>query len=219
MLDLKFEIRGAAPATLAATPTLAFALQIDTAGDEQIHAILLRTQVQIEAPRRRYDPAEQTRLFDLFGPPPEWARTLRRLLWTQANLNVPGFSGRTTVELTVPCNYDLDQAVTKYFHGLTDGEVPLGFLFSGTVFYRDARGTLQVTQIPWEKEARFRMPITAWRTVMDHYYPNTAWIGLSRATADRLADYKTRAGLATWAQAVENLLDAEQRLGAEKVIA
>lgn len=39
--------------------------------------------------------------------------------------------------------------------------MPLNFLFSGTVFYADENGALQVAPIPWNKEAPFRLPVKA----------------------------------------------------------
>ena len=61
------------------------------------------------------------------------------------------------------------QAATKYFSGLEDGEVPLNLLFGGSIFYRDADGALQVTQIPWHKEAPYRLPVKTWRRAgVDH---------------------------------------------------
>ena len=55
-----------------------------------------------------------------------------------AAANVPAFTGSTTATLTIPCTLDLDVAATKYFHGLDDGDIPLLFLFSGSVFYEAA---------------------------------------------------------------------------------
>lgn len=108
--------------------------------------------------------------------------------------------------LPVPCTFDLNVAATKYFHALEGGEVPLLFLFSGTVFYPAADGRLQVQQIAWSKECVHRMPVQVWRDLMDHHYPNTAWLTLHRDVFDRLHAYKRRQGLATWEQAIERLL-------------
>ena len=72
---------------------------------------------------------------------------------------VVGFAGGTDVELHVPCTYDLDVAAAKYFHALGDGEIPLILLFSGTVFAKGDGGALRVTQIPWDREARLRLPV------------------------------------------------------------
>ena len=62
---------------------------------------------------------------------------------------VPSFTGATEFELPVPCTYDLEVAATKYLYALPDGEVPLSFHFSGTVFYRGDDGRLQVALVPW----------------------------------------------------------------------
>ena len=40
-------------------------------------------QIMIEPQRRRYDAAEEDRLFELFGETPRWGDTLRPFLWTQ----------------------------------------------------------------------------------------------------------------------------------------
>ena len=62
------------------------------------------------------------------------------------------FRGTTEAILPVPCSYDLNIAATKYFYVLEEGEVPLLFLFSGTIFYAGADGRLQVQQISWNNE-------------------------------------------------------------------
>jgi hypothetical protein len=45
---------------------------------------------------------------------------------------------------------------------------------------------------------------------MDHHYPGMAWLSLHRDVFDRLYAYKRRRGLATWDQAIEELLPAGQ---------
>ena len=91
--ELDFRIEGAEPVAFAAAPLLALKLALSCRGDQAIHSILLRCQVQIEATRRSYRPAEQEKMSDLFGPPADWDRTLRNLLWTHASISVPGFVG------------------------------------------------------------------------------------------------------------------------------
>ena len=39
-----------------------------------------------------------------------------------------------------PCTYDLELAAAKYIHSMPDGEVPLLFNFTGTIFYRGDGG-------------------------------------------------------------------------------
>jgi hypothetical protein len=133
------------------------------------------------------------------------------LLWTHAVLQVPAFSGSTVVEMAVPCTYDLEVVAAKYFYALEDGEVPLEFLFSGTVFYAGEDGRLQVARISWEKEADFRLPVRLWKEMMERYFPNSAWIRLRRDAFDHLYDYKIRKGLPTWEAAVEALLRASEQ--------
>jgi len=209
MPDLDFEVVGVEAPTFAAAPQLVFKLRLTNANDDEpIHTVVLRCQIQIEATRRRYNGTEQERLLDLFGEPDRWRTTLRAMLWTHASVAVSPFTGSTDVALPVPCTYDFNVAATKYFYGLEDGEVPLTFLFSGTIFYAAADGLLQVSQISWSKEARFRLPVSVWQQMMEHYYPNSAWLRLGKDVFDRLYLYKVRRGLPTWDLALESLLVA-----------
>jgi hypothetical protein len=93
---------------------------------------------------------------------------------------------------------------------LADGDVPLNFLFSGTVFYADENGALQVAPIPWDKEARFRLPVKAWHEMMEIYYPNTAWLCLRRDVFQRVYQYKVDRGIPTWEQALESMLALDE---------
>ena len=214
MPDLDFSVEGAEVREFAAVPSLVFKLRIENLGGEPIRSVALNTQVRIAATQRHYGAAEQNLLLELFGEPHRWGETLRSLLWTHTVLQVPRFSGSAVVDMPVTCTYDLEVAATKYFHALEDGEVPLEFLFSGSVFYVGEGGGLQVDRISWEKEAEFRLPVRLWREMMDHYFPNSAWIRLHRDAFDELYDYKIRKGFPTWEAAVESLLRAsEQEVG------
>jgi len=210
MPDLAFRIEGAEVVPFSAAPQIAFKLHVTNASQETIHSIALRCQIQIEVTRRRYAAEDQQRLRDLFGEPERWSQTLRNLLWTHVNLNVPLFQGSTMIDLPVPCTFDFNVGATKYFHGLGDGDVPLCFMFSGAVFYAPQDGHLQVSPISWDKEARFSLPVKVWREMMDTYYPNSAWLCLRRDVFERLQEYKVRHGIPTWEQALENMLQAEE---------
>ena len=50
------------------------------------------------------------------------------------------------------------------------------------------------------------MPVRLWKEMMEHYFPNSAWIRLRRDAFEGLYDYKIREGLPTWEAAVEALL-------------
>jgi hypothetical protein len=209
MPDLQLTVEAAEVVPYAAAPLLAFKLRIaNHPPEEVIHTIALRAQIQIEATRRKYDGQEQKRLLDLFGEPDRWGQTLRSMLWTHASVVVPRFTSSVFADLTVPCTFDFNIAATKYFHGLTSGDLPLCFQFSGTVFYQGEDGPLQVAPISWDKESKFRLPVKAWKDLMDMYYPNSVWLALQKETFDKLYRYKVRQGIPTWEEAVERALDA-----------
>lgn len=209
MPDLSFAIDGAEAVPYSTAPLLALKLKVKNRNrEEPIRAVMLQCQIQIEATRRHYAPSEQADLVDLFGTPDRWNQTLRSTLWTHAHANVGPFTGETTVDLPVPCTFDFNIAATKYFNALDGGEVPICLLFSGTIFYDDATRGLQIAQIPWSNEARYRLPVQVWKNVMDLYYPNTAWLTLRRDVFDRLHEFKMQRGLPTWEQAMERLLAA-----------
>lgn len=210
MPDLSFDISGVRPAESGMTPLLVFDLQIENLPEEErIQSILLQTQIRIEATRRRYDSASRERLVELFGAPEDWGRTLRDLFWTSVSTTVTAFSGSTTAELAVPCTFDLNVASAKYFYGLDDGDVPLIFLFTGTIFYtKESR--LQIQRIPWESECRFRLSVREWRGLMDELYPNSAWLYVDRAIFERLYEFRRARGLTSWDEALSQLLDARE---------
>lgn len=211
MPDLNFQVEGAEAVAHAASPLLAFKLRVTNAdADEPIQTVALRCQIQFETTRRQYNEVEQERLLDLYGEPERWGQTLRTMLWTHASVVMTPFKGSTLVELPVPCTFDFNVAAAKYFAGLEEGEVPLCLLFSGTVFYEAGDGALQVAQISWEKEAKYRLPVRVWQEMMDFYYPNSVWLSLRRDVFDRLYRYKMRRGIPTWEQTLDSLLQEER---------
>ncbi len=207
MPDLTFEILGVDPAVRGLAPLLHFQLRVtNEQADEVIQSVILQAQIQIQAPQRSYNRSEKEKLFELFGPPEEWGQTLRAKLWGHSNTTLRTFRGVTDTILPMPCSYDLNLASTKFFHGVEEGEVPLLFLFSGTIFYAGADGRLQVQQISWNKECTYRMGVSVWKEIMDHHYPNQGWLYLDRDLFERLASFKRRSGVTSWEQAIEKLL-------------
>jgi hypothetical protein len=207
---LRFAVLAAEPVEHSAVPTLRFRLRIESASGQPIRSVLLDAQVQIAARRRAYDSGAQERLFELFGPPSAWGKTLRTLLWTRTTLVVPPFTESTEVELPVTCTYDLEVAAARYFHALADGHVPLEFLFSGSVFYAGDDGRLQTARLSWESEAEFRMPVAVWRQTMEQHFRGQAWLRLDRESFDRLCAFKARERLATWEEVLARLLPEER---------
>lgn len=210
MPDLNFQVYEAEAEAYAASPLLVLKLGIANADPEElIHTVALRCQIMIEAARRRYTAEEQRQLRDLFGEPERWSQTLRAMLWTHTSAIVQSFTGSTIVNLPVPCTFDFNIAATKYFAGLETGEIPLTLQFSGTIFYADPNGVLQVAQVSWSKEARYRLPVKTWHDMMEMYYPNSAWLRLRRDVFDRLHHYKMRQAIPTWEQTIESILPTE----------
>ncbi len=207
MPDLSFEVISAEVVAYSATPLLNFKMRIVNADEEeQIQNIILKSQIMLTVTQRRYNNEEKSRLKELFGEPERWGKTLRTFLWTHVNTVVPRFSGSTTVDLPVPCSYDFEVVSTKYFDALEDGEIPLNFLFSGTIFYKDEAGNLQIGQVSWSKEANYRLPVTLWKEAIATHFPNTAWICLHKDVFDQLYQYRITQGLITWEDVLERLL-------------
>src|SRR6478752_2367336 len=136
MTDLAIDVLDVRAEPYAAVPTLVFRLGVTEPSGDPVHAVALRTQIQIEPQRRRYSKEEEARLLELFGEQPQWGDSLRPFLWTHATAMLTGFTGRTEVDLPVTCSYDFEVAGAKYLHSLDDGDIPLALLFSGTVFAR-----------------------------------------------------------------------------------
>jgi hypothetical protein len=210
MPELHFQIEGAEAVPHAATPLIAVKLRITNfPATETIHAVTLRCQVQIEPAKRRYVPNEQEKLLDLFGTPERWARTVKPLLWMNTSIAVPRFTGELLVDLELPCTFDFNVAATKYFHALDSGDIPVAVMFSGTLFYEGSNGALQISQVPWDRECIYRLPVSVWKDMMEMHHPNSAWLCLRRDAFEQLYNYKVRHGLPTWEQAIAKALASE----------
>lgn len=203
---LTIDVEDAGVQEFTAVPTLRFSLCIQSAGQVAIRSLVLDTQIRVAAPRRPYDAATKERLAGLFGPPHQWDRTLRSLLWTHTTLLVAPFTGSTRVDMPVGCTYDFDAGIVAYFRALDDGDIPLEFLFSGTIFYAGDGGFLQTARISWDTESEFCLPVRVWQQLIDHHYPDSAWIWVRRDTAERLSAYRTRHTLTSFDDVVDALL-------------
>ncbi|WP_329140295.1 DUF6084 family protein [Streptomyces sp. NBC_01476] len=205
MSGLGFSVLDVVAEPYSVVPQLTARLRITDGSGERIHAVVLRCQVRIEPQRRQYDEAEREGLRGLFGEPDRWKDTLKPFLWMQCNTTVQGFSGSTEADLALPCTYDFDVTGSRYLHALGDGEVPLTLLFSGTVFTKGGAG-FAVRQVPWDCEARHRMPVAVWRQMIASHFPNSGWIRLDQDVLDRVAGFRARRGLISWDETVSTLL-------------
>jgi hypothetical protein len=215
MADLVFDCIAARPDKYAVAPAMSLTLKIAETTGQRIDAIALRCQIRIEPARRRYSPAEAERLNDLFGDTNRWADTLRPMQFTTVGAMVPGFTGSIELDLPLPLSYDLEIGSTRYFAGLESGEIPLLLLFSGTVF-ASANGRLAVQQVPWSKEATYRLPLRTWQEAIDAHFPGSAWIKMSRTTLDQLLRFKSDRALPTWDATVSALLELAAESAGER---
>jgi len=209
----EFFITDARHRPYAAAPTMVFAAGVSTPTAHEIQTLALSTQVMIDPARRGYDEETRRRLTELFGPPASWTPSTQGLAWARVASVVPAFTRTTTFSLEVPCTYDLEVAAAKYFYALGDGEVPLTFHFSGTVFYHGADGRLQVTPVPWTASARFGMPVSAWRAMIAEHYPGGGWVRLSAATLAALQERRAARGLPSFDACIAELLPEDADAG------
>ncbi len=205
MTDLGFEVIASRAEPHAAVPTLMLTLRVTEADGRPVHALALRCQIRIEPKKRRYQPAEEASLYELFGDTPQWSDSLRPFLWTHVSTTVSRFHGSTEFDLPIECTYDFEVAAAKYMQGLVEGEIPLILLFSGMVFASTGTG-FSAERVSWDAEASYRLPLAVWRQVMDTYFPNSGWVRIHRDTLDHLQRFKASRALATWDQAFETLL-------------
>jgi hypothetical protein len=205
MLDLAFACTGVTAEEHAVGPTLLATLGIEDRSGADIRTIALRCQVRIEPNRRRYSSREADRVLDLFGERSQWTGTVHPMQLAMVSHLVPAFRHDVETTVPIPCTYDMEVASTKYFASLDDGEVPLTFLFSGTVFL-DVDGRFATEPVPWHHEASYRLPVGTWREMMDRHFPNQAWLRLRRDTLDALRGYATAEAIVGTDATIERLL-------------
>ena len=133
--------RTPAPLEHAAVPTLRFGLRIESVGGR---ADPLGAARRPDPDRRAAAPLRrraQDRLFELFGARSAGGHdAAHAAVDARRRSSSRRSAGATVVDLPVPCTYDLEVAASRYLDALGDGEVPLEFLFSGTVFYAGEDG-------------------------------------------------------------------------------
>jgi hypothetical protein len=203
---VNFEVVEAHSEIHAASPTMVFGCRVSEGSGASIFTIALTSQINLDPARRGYDDDTRTRLVELFGEPQRWGATTQSFMWARQSVLVPSFTGETSFEIPMACTYDLEISSAKYFHSLSDGQIPLTFLMSGSIFYRGSEGALRVVPVPWDKQARFALPVATWRRMIEAYYPNTSWIRLGRDTLDSLERYKAAEGLPSFDETVADLL-------------
>ena len=72
-------------------------------------------------------------------------------------------------------------------------------------------------QVPWDRSARFAMPVDVWRRMIAAHYPFRSWMPLDRDTLERLMRRKAERGLPTFDACVAELLDGRRGLMDEQL--
>jgi hypothetical protein len=137
---------------------------------------------------------------------------MRPLLWTTVPVVLSRCEGTVDLDVPISCSYDFEVASGKYFRALDDGEIPLVFMFSGTIFAA-ASSALQVTQVAWDTETRFRLPAHTWQEAMEQHFGDDTWIRLGRLSFEALDRTRRLRGFTNWDQLVEALCDASPAPG------
>lgn len=203
MRGLRVAIASVSSEPNAASPTLVFRVLVEEPSVAFIQAALLRCQVFIDIHHRTYSGVEGERLKELFGEPARWVH-MRPLLWTTVPVVLSRCEGTVNLDVSISCSYDFEVSAGKYFRALEDGEIPLLFMFSGTIFAAES-SALAVTQVSWDTDTRFRLPVRIWCEAMEQHFGDDTWVRLSRHGFDALDHVRRRRGFTTWDEVVEEL--------------
>ncbi|MEP6811688.1 MAG: DUF6084 family protein [Actinomycetota bacterium] len=203
---LEFAVASVEADPLAPTPTLNFAVDVTDESDREIYTIALAAQVQIDGDRRSYDPETRARLHDLFGEPEQIAQTAGAIQIGRVEALVPSFRGTGRFTLAVPFSGDVELAATRYLASLTSGTVPLTFNFNGSIFYCGEADRLQITLVAWSCDARFRLSLADWRSLIERRYGAGGFVRVQQDTLDALRKRRTERGLPTFDAAIQDAL-------------
>jgi uncharacterized protein DUF6084 len=203
----RFQVDAAAPVALSVAPSISLRVHVTCTPPLVVHALVLRARIRIDGARRTYTASERARLFELFGAPEQWQKTMSvPLSWAEVGVSVGRFEGSTMFDIIVPCTYDLAAATTKLCDALDGGDVPLTTFLSGTLFAETTEGDVVVTPIAADG-LTCTLPISTWRGVMDAHHPRGALVSLPRALLDRIRRAGEKTGATSLERAIEKLLD------------
>jgi hypothetical protein len=202
----EFAVVGVEAESNAATPLLLFTVEVTDESGLEIYTIALTAQVQLDADRRAYDPATRDRLQDLFGEAARLPATAGPLQIARVATMVPSFTGAGRFTLALPISADLELAAARYLASLPDGTAPLTFNFNGTIFYAGADDRLQVTLVPWSCFARYRLPLSTWRGLIEPLHAGSGFVRLQPETLELLRRRRVERGLATFDATIADAL-------------
>ena len=117
-------------------------------------------------------PEEQAQLRDLFGEPERWGHTLRAAAVDACQRRRAPLHrhnhGRSAGAVHVRLQRRPPPSIST---ASTDGELPLCFLFSGTVFYRGPTARCRSRRSRGRRKRRFRLPVATWRDIDGRLLP------------------------------------------------
>ncbi len=203
---LEFAVVGVDAEPNAATPLLCFECGVTDASGREIYTIALSTQIQIDADRRAYDEETRERLRDLFGEQERLPATAGALQLGRVDTLVPSFTGAGSFTIALPVSADLELAGTRYLGSLPGGAVPLTFNFNGTIFYCGSADRLQVVLVPWSCSARYRLPVSTWRGLIERRYASSGFVRVQADTLELLRRRRAEEGLPTFDATLRELL-------------
>ena len=131
------------------------------------------------------------------------------MLWTHTSLLVSQFEGSTVVDLPDSRVLSISTLPPRSFSMRWKMAKSLCCCFSAERYFcmKVRSGGLQVEQIPWDKEAVYRLPVSAWKQMMELHYPNSAWLCLRKDVfSTGCTNTKSSRGIPTWEQTLESLL-------------
>ena len=152
-----------------------------------MRSILLDTQVQIARPapplRRR---PTRSALPTSSAPPRAGARTCGRCPGCAPHGGAAVQGRALSIELPLPCSYDLEVIANRYFGGLSGrrgaARVPVQRHRASTAAAparsrsRGSRGRRRPT---------FELPVSLWQQTLERHFSGSAWIRVSQETFDR----------------------------------
>ena len=211
MPELSFHIEKVEVEPFAVSPQMMFKLRLSNHADgSDPHRRPARPdtdrghRVAAIVPRRAGAIAGSVRRARALGPNPA-----RHCCGRTPAPSCPPSKAAPMVESARPLHLRLQRRRDQVFRRLAEGDIPVCVQFSGTVFYTQQGGPLQVMPIPWDKEVHFRLPVELWKRADGHLLPRHG-VALPASATPSIACIATKWSTVfpTWEQALESMFRA-----------
>ena len=149
----------------------------------------------VEALLRRRPSRE--RLVELFGEPERWASTTDELpLGAGRRARARLRRARPSSSSPSPAPTTSSSPRRSTSTGSPTARRRCASTSTARVFYEAEDGRLQIVQLPWDRSAALRMPVEAWRRMIDAHYPYRGWVRCTRRRSTRLSGARRERGAA-----------------------